>query len=395
MKEGVVETVSAPKERVFFPNLDGLRFLSFFSVYLFHVYLLLFDKYRPSGPGYSITKFLFQNGETGVNFFFVLSGFLITYLLIEERRFTGKIHVGNFYVRRILRIWPLFYLCLAFGLGLYPILKKAIGGELYQVTNPWTYFVFLNNFDFIRHGAPATISVLWSVAIEEQFYLVWPLILLLVPVRSYRYVFYGIIAATLVFRMVFHDNERFLQFHTLAVVGDMAFGGLLAYYSIFSDRFKRAVKNMPRGVIAGIYLAGVIIFLFRKSIFPGYFMVFERLFISGICGLIILEQNFADRSLFKMKNYKWISKMGLYTYGLYCLHVIAMTFTEQGLVKAGLSVRNPVTCVLIGVIGFVVAIMVALLSYYFFEKRFLTLKNRFAFITRQPEGGAVASSRKR
>src|SRR5579859_5130760 len=111
------------KEKVFFPNLDGLRFCSFFAVYLFHIYLLLFDKYRPAGISYPLTRFLFQNGEMGVNFFFVLSGFLITYLLIEEKRVTGKVHIGKFYIRRILRIWPLFYLCIGFGLIIYPIIK--------------------------------------------------------------------------------------------------------------------------------------------------------------------------------------------------------------------------------------------------------------------------------
>ncbi len=166
------------KEKIFFPNLDGLRFLSFFSVYLFHIWVLLFDRYSLTGTSSGIVKFFFQNGEIGVNFFFVLSGFLITYLLIQEKKLTGKIHVANFYVRRILRIWPLFYVCILFGLVLYPLLKKIIGGELFVVAHPWTYFVFLNNFDFLKNGAPAIISVLWSVAIEEQFYLFWPLLLL-------------------------------------------------------------------------------------------------------------------------------------------------------------------------------------------------------------------------
>jgi len=376
------QNAAITKEKVFFPNLDGLRFFSFFSVYLFHVYLLLFDKYRPSGAGYGITKFLFQNGEVGVNFFFVLSGFLITYLLIEEKKFTGQIHVGKFYIRRVLRIWPLFYLCLAFGLLIYPVIKKMTGGELFHVANPWTYFFFLNNFDFMVHGAPAIISVLWSVAIEEQFYLVWPVILFLTPFKKYKYVFFIIILASLVFRMIHHDNERVLQFHTLAVVGDMALGGLLAYYSIFNAGFRRRIVEMPRAGIFVIYGLAIVILLFRKAIFPGYLMVFERLFIGIIFGLIILEQNFSDRSLFKMKNYRRISKMGTYTYGLYCLHVIAMTFTEQGLVKIGWDVKKTTTCVLIGCAGFVLSVLIALASYYFFERKFLKLKDKFAFITR-------------
>ena len=181
---------SRKKEKIFFPNLDGLRFLSFFSVFFFHIWVLMFDRYRLSGPTPWVVKFLFQNGEIGVNFFFVLSGFLITYLLIQEKKITGKIHVANFYIRRILRIWPLFYVCILFGLVLYPLLKKVIGGELFVVAHPWTYFVFLNNFDFLKNGAPAIISVLWSVAIEEQFYLVWPLLRGLFAFQNYKFILY-------------------------------------------------------------------------------------------------------------------------------------------------------------------------------------------------------------
>jgi peptidoglycan/LPS O-acetylase OafA/YrhL len=161
----------------------------------------------------------------------------------------------------------------------------------------------------------------------------------------------------------------------------MALGGLLAYYSIFNAGFRRWIQGMPRGWIGLLYGLALLVFLFRKIVFAGYFMVFERLFIGVLFGLIILEQNFSEHSIFKMKDYKWVSKMGIYTYGLYCLHVIAMNFTEQGLVKLGWDVRKTVTVVTIGCVGFAVAVGFALFSYYFFERRFLQLKDKFAFIT--------------
>ncbi len=374
-------TGQVKKEKIFFPNLDGLRFLSFFSVYLFHVFLLLFDKYHRSGLSYKLCRFLFQNGEIGVNFFFVLSGFLITYLLVEEKRFTGKIHVGKFYIRRILRIWPLFYL-VVFGFLIYPLVKGQMGTEIYPSAHPWMYLVFLNNFDFLRHGAPAFISVLWSVAIEEQFYLLWPVFLFILPVNRYKWLFYSVILLTFLFRMLHHGEPRVLQFHTFAVIGDMALGGLLAYYSIFSESFRKTIKQLPRPFIILVYLLAILVFLFRQYIFLDYMMVFERIFIGVIFGLIILEQNFSDHSVFKMSQFKWISKLGIYTYGLYCLHVLALNLAEFGFVKLGFDMKKASTYGFIGITGLVFSIVLALLSYHLYESKFLQLKNKFAFIVR-------------
>src|SRR5690348_9426031 len=106
--ESMQQTLSPAKAKIFFPNLDGLRFFSFLVVFLYHGHLSIFSYLKDSQPKtYAAIEFLFQHGNLGVNFFFVLSGFLITYLLIKEKEFTGTIHVQNFYIRRILRIWPL------------------------------------------------------------------------------------------------------------------------------------------------------------------------------------------------------------------------------------------------------------------------------------------------
>jgi peptidoglycan/LPS O-acetylase OafA/YrhL len=255
------------------------------------------------------------------------------------------------------------------------------GGEQFAVAHPWTYFCFVNNFDFMAHGAPAIISVLWSVAIEEQFYLVWPLLLMMVPMKHYRYIFFSIIGLTLLFRLVNRDHERVLQFHTLAVVGDMALGGLMAYYSIFSTAFRRRIEEMPKPVIALIYVLAVGFLFFRKSLFPGFGMVFERIFIGVVFGLIILEQNFGRNSFFKMGGFRVVSRLGIYTYGLYCLHVIAMSLTEQGLVKMGMDIHDARNEWMVGAIALPLSIGAALLSYYFYERQFLKLKDRFAFIT--------------
>src|SRR5689334_17080134 len=103
------------RPRVYFENLDALRYLCFLSVFMFHS-MHTTEVQVISNPIYQFIKFrIFGNGNLAVNCFFVLSGFLITYLLLEERNFFGKISISKFWLRRVLRIWPLFFVCVFAG----------------------------------------------------------------------------------------------------------------------------------------------------------------------------------------------------------------------------------------------------------------------------------------
>jgi peptidoglycan/LPS O-acetylase OafA/YrhL len=320
------QTAAQAKAKIFFPNLDGLRFVSFFVVFLYHSLLSILSYLKDASPRlYPVLEFLFQHGNLGVNFFFVLSGFLITYLLIKEKEFTGRIHVPNFYVRRVLRIWPLYYLCVIVGFIGFGLLKKFTGEPVLENANPWYYVFFAANFD-IMHTWPdkpdaLLLSVLWSVAVEEQFYLTWPLILSLVPLKKFRFVFPAIMLMSLVFRSFYTGNNdhdfAVRYFHTFSVIGDMALGGLFAYLVSYENKFKTYITNMSRGTIIMIYVLTLVFTLFKDNIFvPGVAVVFERLVIAFLFGMIILEQNYAQNSFYKMGRLKLMSNLGVFTYGL-------------------------------------------------------------------------------
>lgn len=381
------------KAKIFFPNLDGLRFISFFVVFLYHGYMSLLSYLGDSSPKtFAAVKFLFKHGNLGVNFFFVLSGFLITYLLIKEKEFTGRIHVGNFYVRRILRIWPLYYLCVAIGFIGFAYIKKMSGQPVLESANPWYYIFFAANFDFM-HTWPVRpdaemISILWSVAVEEQFYLTWPLILGLLPLKYFRYIFPAIMAFSLIFRS-FHtgDNDHefaIRYFHTFAVIGDMALGGLFAYLVSYENKFKLFVTEMSKPLIALLYILTLGVTLFKDQLFvPGVPVVFERLVIASLFGMIILEQNYAKHSLFKMSRFKTISNLGVYTYGLYCLHFIGLYLAVKVMNALQLDGTKVWVSFSMMALALGLSIIISLLSYHLFEKWFLKLKDRFAFIVKK------------
>ncbi len=222
---GPMPVAAKHHKRIFFENLDGLRFLCFLAVFFSHSFHTDYPELSKTEI-YQFIKFgVFRHGDLGVNFFFVLSGFLITYLLIAEKKLNGQINLKKFWLRRILRIWPLYYACVAFGFYVFPLLKAAFGQTPNETAHLWTYLTFLNKFDYIKTGTPdaSILSVLWSVAIEEQFYFFWPVLLYFLPVRRYYLAFGLVIVGSLVFRTLY-PSSRVLQHHTLSCIGDMAVG---------------------------------------------------------------------------------------------------------------------------------------------------------------------------
>ena len=391
-KASQLPSAAPAKAKLFFPHLDGLRFISFFMVFVFHFYLTVAGFVKDTSPAfYKSFQFLFQYGNLGVSFFFVLSGFLITFLLIKERELTGSIHVGNFYVRRMLRIWPLYYLCLIIGFIAFPILKQLTGTSAQEVANPWYYLFLAANFDNIRlwpqNPDAISLSVLWSVTVEEQFYVTWPLILRFTPLKWQRWVFPLIMIVSLVFRS-FHTSDSTADyaqryFHTLSIMGDMALGGLVAWLCANELSFRDKISKLSKTTILLVYLLGTAFVLFKGQIFIyGWPIIFERLIIGAFFGFVIAEQNFSENSFYKIGRFKWITRLGTYTYGLYCLHLLAMYAVLLVAGKLSLDQSSPLVLVAEMVATLAVSIVIAFCSYHFFEKWFLKLKDKFAFITK-------------
>lgn len=370
------------RQPVFFENLDGLRFLCFLAVFFFHSFHTEIPAIINHPVYHFINQSVFGNGNLGVNFFFVLSGFLITYLLIVEKETNGKIDVLKFWMRRVLRIWPLFYLCVFVGFVVFPQIKLFFGQVPNETAHPIYYLTFLNNFDFIASGLPdaSILGVLWSVAIEEQFYLVWPLVLSLFPVRKYWIPFLIVICASLWFRAT-HDNYMNYEFHTLSCIGDMAVGALGAWLILTKPLIIQYIEKLSKIKIVVLYILFGILFFFRKEIlFENYVVrIFERLVIAFFILGIILEQNYARNSFYKMSRFKRISNLGKITYGLYCLHFLGILITLKITNKLLFNTELWQVMFLETVVALFLSIFIARISYRYFESPFLKLKDKFSF----------------
>ena len=377
-------SLSAKKEKIFFPNLDGIRFFCFLAVFLLHSFVSDDLTVQSDGIFTFMRKYVLGGAQMGVNFFFVLSGFLITYLLIKEKEFTQRIHIGNFYIRRILRIWPLFFFNVIFGFFIFPWLKTKFGQVPNETAHIKYYLVFLNNFDMLKNGIAdsSMLNVLWSVAIEEQFYLVWPVLLFLVPAKHYKALLLSIITISFIFRCFTYQLPRYNELHTLSVISDMAIGGLGATLAIQHKRFLAFLQALTTQQTLIIYLTLFVLYFLQPHIFIGPLVIIDRLVFSILFIAIILEQNYSG-SVFKLSNFRLISKLGTYTYSLYCLHMIGVLIVTTLFAKFHIQESVWKLAFIKLPLEMLLSIGIALISYHLFEKHFLRLKDKFAFIVKR------------
>jgi peptidoglycan/LPS O-acetylase OafA/YrhL len=362
-------------QKVYFPNLDGLRFFAFFYVFMYHCYFQVPVQGEDNNFYLAFHK-LWENGDLGVNFFFTLSGFLITYLLLVEEKKKKRFSIRGFYWRRTLRIWPLYFTTLIFGYFIFQLLLLLVNADIDETANIWYYVFFLGNFNSILNGAPvsSTLSVLWSLAIEEQFYLFWPILLLIF--KKYRlHLFVILIMISLAFRAMHYHDHNLIFYHTFSVMSDLVVGSWLGWWS-FNRKFKQGGSYaIPKMNNALIYLLGFVLMFFRKELFVDPVMVIlERLLFSLFFAFIIFDQTFSRTSIFKISNFEKISFWGKFTYGLYCLHIPAMVFTE-GFAMIG-EVHESVWWVFFGktLSTFLLSLIFCRISYRYLESPFLRFK---------------------
>ena len=373
----------------YFENLDVLRFVAAFSVFFFHLGQDLNAFFTEAGLFHwfkYLTK-ITSKGALGVNFFFVLSGFLITYLMLWEVKKTNAFSYKKFLVRRTLRIWPLYFLIVLIGFFVFP---RIIEGYHTQHSATW-YLFFLANFDEIRVGAFDSINFLtspWSIAVEEQFYVIWGLLGLLFlslmkPNKVYlKYAVYALLCVSLVFRWMHWDDARVLYYNTLSVMPDLLFGCLMALYWDKNPAFFDKIKEMSKTKIMLIYGLGVLMILFKNIIFAGNLVVFERYAIAFFFCFVVIDQIQNQRLIKSKVMRKTCIYLGKISYGIYMFHLVVMYLTSQFLMPKAALIALSSSQLIVYALLFVGAsitmtILLATLSFIYFEKPFLKLKERF------------------
>jgi peptidoglycan/LPS O-acetylase OafA/YrhL len=382
--QGEVPVSRAYEQRRFYrPELDGLRFYAFLGVFVCHTLPLETTFYRDLHlPMPWVWGAVVRSGGAGVDLFFVLSAFLITSLLLRERQETGEVSLRLFYIRRILRIWPLYFLVVALGVVLARTPNRS-HFWYYNSSLPWQYvagyLLFAANWVYAVLGATHSICApLWTVSIEEQFYIVWPALMKMLKRRGMIIAGIGtfLLATISGFGLVVGGAEAsYIYYGSASRCDSLALGILLA---LFEDRLPK-ITSRTRFLLVCAGLVGWIEASARLSDFVGpasLRMVFDRMLISLASAAILYGCLYSHS---KLITGDWVVRLGKISYGLYMLHYI-------GLLLA-LSLFHPIRgwqLLAIKAVGFVVTLALAFASYRWIESPFLRLKNRFAPVLSRP-----------
>lgn len=375
-------------EKLYFKNLDSIRFIAALFVVLSHVV-------RPSYQYLPIKNTLWEkllntisNGGIGVSIFFVLSGFLITYLLITDYESNSKISLKNFYIRRILRIWPLYFLVVGFSFLIYPFLRSLIGVNHLLDSNFLYHLTFLSNIDLIhiqKLGNGNDIlsqNITWSVSVEEQFYLFWPLIFVFLHKRFWIYSIILVILGSIIFRIVNTNDIIILYYHTFSVLLDFGIGGLMAFLIKSNVKIRCYFENSSTLTHLVLFVFSLCLIFFGDSLFLfKYGNAVGRLFISFSFAFIISAQAITrSESILSLQNLKFANKWGKYTYGIYLIHPIVIAIIDIIISFIPFSKTNFISSFLIGIIVFIITLWLSKMSFKYYESYFLSLKDKFSTI---------------
>ncbi|HEY4334352.1 MAG TPA: acyltransferase [Puia sp.] len=363
-------------------GLNTMRFFAALFVIIKHGGISL---YKLGYPRF-IDLSAFNRGEDAVEFFFTLSGFLITYLLQKEIARTSTVSIRDFYLRRVFRIWPLYFLIVVIGfLGLGVLFPRLTGQPFFQfpLLQGLLLFVFFLPNLLVAYYPTGFVHPLWSIGVEEQYYLFWaPLvkrfkgnlirligIFLVLTVSWYALVYYSVLPFPKHLR-IFFVSQKFYAMATGGLFGWIFYNRAEQYRSSIWAR--PAMQWLVLLLLAGYYLIG----------FPGHPVVedaFLHFFLSGLYGLLILNSALLEKPAVNLERKPFIY-LGIISYGLYMYHMLVDYILRYTCIKLRLGARMGFTLLtpLYFILLLAGTVLVSSLSYKYLESYFLRLKERYA-----------------
>jgi peptidoglycan/LPS O-acetylase OafA/YrhL len=365
-------------ERFYRPGLDILRALAFLLVFMAHGLVWQLDKHTAVGA-------IGRVGEFGVGIFFFLSSYLITELLLREKRVTGNIQIPAFYARRILRIWPLYFAMIALCWG-YGLVSPS-----HTLSLAWLLSMSLlfTNWYAAGHGyPPGFVYPLWSLAIEEQFYLLWPfLVKYLSPADLLKVALFFIAAAYLMLAHLLGQGQSLdpaIWVNSLVQFQFFALGAGLAVV------LRGRTPQLNRAWRFALFLAGLLclraaqaaVYVNNPALAHDFAHIAPR-FVSALAGCVCLFFSCLGCPAGSLQ--KPFIYLGKISYGLYVFHVLWLGLVRDGMLHVlGKGVSPLAFQLIVMAVALPATILTAMLSYRYLESPFLRWKKSFTIVASRP-----------
>lgn len=368
----------------YFKGLDSLRFFAAYLVVLHHA-----EQIRMKYGLFNLKEYsLFNNGGIAVTFFFVLSGFLISYLLFKEHGESSTISVKKFYYRRILRIWPLYFLLVIIGTLVLPYVLDFIGYSYimpYNFNDVIYYYILFSPFMVNILYGHHLIEPLWSIGVEELFYIVWaplfkflrkyilPIIIIVIFVRC-LFIYFSFLGF---FDPVIERLINMLRFEAMAI-------GALGSYLVYN--YRNILSNFLFSKWSQLILITFILlrifffnFLTENNIFFNYLYttpVLSKFLIMIIFSWLIINISLNPKSIISLDN-KMFSFLGNISYGIYMYHMLIIFGLVVFLKDYLLYLNNLNSSIIFYLLLTSIVILASYLSKRLFEDYFLSFKKNF------------------
>ncbi|MFN8434099.1 MAG: acyltransferase [Anaerolineales bacterium] len=353
-------------------ELDGIRGIAIFLVLLWH-YVFVIADVNIFNSQYGKYLDLFSLTWSGVDLFFVLSGFLIVGILLEAR--TAQNYFSTFYIRRALRILPLYFILI----GLFLLLRNKISNDwlFSQNIKLWNYITFTQNFLMPSNGFGANwLGVTWSLAVEEQFYLILPLMIWFFPPKKLSYVFLYLICLAPILRVIFDYLAAYVL--PFARADSILMGGLIAIVYKDLNFRKILIENYWHlcGFFFVFFLGFIVCSFYLNDIGSPFLHFWLAIFYSLFILISILQPGKIVRIVVSNQFFIWL---GLRSYAIYLFHQPVLGLVFQYLNKQiPPSFSNSRDFLAVG-ISLIIVFILSELSFRFFESVFLLYSKRFQY----------------
>ena len=364
--------------KVYFKNIDALRFWAFLAVFISHMFVA--NNLNYISLIIDIQHYLSFYSLLAISFFFTLSGFLITWIILTEVKSENTFYLKKFYIRRSLRIWPLYFLIVGIGYGLVYILHQK---NINTAALPEIYWFlsFTINFylGYINDNILFFLTFLWTIAVEEQFYLFWGACMYyfhrnikrIIVLLLAGYGIYSILCISGLLQLVYFNSLNYIIYFTNGIS--------LAYVCFNHNKFFQLLNKLSPLFWKLFYTVFFVsIFVFRSHQLSDTLYVLRQAFFAGCFFMILYDQCFNTASVFNAGFNRVINYLGKISYGLYCWHGLAITVILKSSILLRIQESNITIFIIYPLISLLFTIGVSAICYELFERKFLKLKHYFS-----------------